>query len=51
MIKKQGPQGPYKLSSLKITNIQNPTVTGYFHCCKWLPCQILGGKTVKKRPN
>ncbi len=47
---KKGPHGPQKLSSLKTLLIKKNIPHGYFHSCnhkKWLPYQILGGKTVK----
>ena len=48
--KKQGPQGPQKLSSQKSLKIQTPTDTGNLHSYihqKWLPYQIPGIKAVK----
>ncbi len=50
---KQGPQGPQKLSSLKLLVIEKKTpITWNFHSCKhkkWLHYKILGEKTAKNR--
>ena len=46
--KKQGPQEPQKLSSLK--SLKNPPLKTREYAMKhqkWLPYKILGGKTVK----
>ena len=45
---KRGPQGPQKLSSLK--SLKNLADANHFHSFnhhKWLPYQIIGGKTAK----
>ena len=46
MLSKQGPQVPQKLSFIKSLKIQYPPPIPGIK--KWLPYQILGGKTVGK---